>query len=113
MATDKIIFLIGAAVCLTASLATMVMVLRETSLPLKPLWVILSLVGVGGAAMVWDMPDRRFWFLGIALPTVSFSTVEGGWQPELVRLLFPVGALISALRVGWHRRHEVNRSIVT
>ena len=97
-------FLAAAFACLLVSLTAMVLALREPGLALKPLWMVLAFVGVGGAVTVWSTPEEVYWFFGIALPTVSFSTGDGSWKPVLIRSLFPVGALLVLGRLYWHRR---------
>ncbi len=98
-------FLAVATLCLLMSLAACVAVLCEPGLRFKPVWVPFCFVGMGGGALVWEAPDQIYWFFGIAWPTVSFSMVEGGWRPELIRFLFPIGAAAAVLRLYWHRRH--------
>ena len=99
-------FLAAAIASLLISLALCAVVLREPELRFKPIWGTLCFVGLGGGALVWEAPEQVYWFFGIAFPTVSFSTVAGSWQPELVRFLFPAGASLVALRVFWHRRSQ-------
>ena len=110
MTSEQIIFLAAAVACLATSLMTVIVVLRQSGLSFKPLWAVLSLVGVGGAAMVWSMPSQIIWFFGVAVPTASFVAAEASWAPELVRFLFPAGALISLSRVYWHRRSLTKRA---
>jgi hypothetical protein len=113
MPSALIAFLAAAAVSLFVSLAAMVLALREPGLSLKPVWALLSLVGIGGGAMVWSMPDQIYWFFGIALPTASFVAEQGSWQPTLVRFLFPVGSVLVLLRLYWHRRSRSTGAIRT
>ena len=80
--------------------------LREPGLGLKPLWALLALTGLGGAALVPAVPGALYWFLGMALPTASFSAVAGSWQPEVLRVLFPFGALAVLVRIAVHRRRQ-------
>ena len=72
-------FLVAAAASLLVSVGVAIAALREPGLALKPLWVILAFVGVGGAALVSHAPDHLYWFLGVAAPTVSFSAAAGSW----------------------------------
>lgn len=104
MPATTIAFLAAAIASVLTSLAACVIVLREPGLRFKPIWVPFCFVGMGGGALVWAAPEQVYWFFGIALPTASFSTVADSWQPELVRFLFPAGALLAAARVHWHRR---------
>lgn len=103
MPATQVAFLAGAAASLLFSLSAMALALREPGLRWKPFWAILALVGVGGGALVLARPDEVYWFFGIALPTASFTTAGGGWQPQTVQLLFPVGAILALLRVARHR----------
>lgn len=103
MPTVEIAFLAAMACSLLVSLAAMVLALREPGLPHKPLWALLALVGVGGGALVLARPDRVYWFLGIALPTASFTGRGAGWQPQVLQVLFPAGALLVFLRLYRHR----------
>jgi hypothetical protein len=78
--------------------------LREPGLRFRLLWAVIALVGVGGGAAAWQDPAEIYWFFGIALPTVSYSAVPGSWEPQTLRVLFPLGALAVLLRVALHRR---------
>ncbi|WP_435201201.1 hypothetical protein [Qipengyuania sp. 902] len=85
------------------SVAALVAALREPELPWKPFWALLALVGVGGGAMVSSQPDQVYWYFGIALPTASFTAADGSWQPQVIRLMFPLGAVMVAMRVIIYR----------
>lgn len=105
MSTDMVGFLAAAGASLAASMAALFCAMREPGLSLRPLWAALALVGTGGGAMVWQAPGEIFWFFGVAVPTVSYSAAPGGWDPQVVRVLFPAGALIVAARIALRRRH--------
>ncbi|MBO6526208.1 hypothetical protein [Erythrobacter sp.] len=96
-------FLAAAAASLMVSLAACITVLREPGLRFKFVWAPFCFVGMGGGALVLAVPDQIYWFFGIALPTASFSTVDGSLRPELVRFLFPAGAFLAGARVYRHR----------
>lgn len=99
-------FLVAAAASLVVSVAVAIAALREPGLTLKPLWAILAFVGVGGAALVPHAPDQMYWFLGVAAPTVSFSAAAGSWEPEVMRALFPLGAIGVIGRIHLHRNRR-------
>ena len=111
MPAGQIAFVAAMAASLSASLAALVLALREPDLRWKPFWAILALVGVGGGALVLARPDEVYWFVGIALPTASFSGFDAGWQPRVLKVLFPLGALLVFLRLQRHRARgkEVGR----
>ncbi len=112
MPPPLIAFLATAFTCLLASVAAFVLAVREPGLKLKPIWALLSLVGMGGGVMIWAVPTQIHWFFGIALPTASFVGGEGGWPPTLVRFLFPVGALVVFARLYWHR-HGGRKGVIS
>ena len=91
------------AASLLTSVAALVAALREPGLPWKPFWALLALVGVGGGAMVLSQPDQVFWYFGVALPTASFTAADGSWQPQMIRLMFPLGAVMVAMRLIIYR----------
>ena len=91
------------AASLIASLAVAAAALRERGLPWKPFWGLLALVGVGGGAMVLSQPDQVYWYFGIALPIASFAAADGSWQPQMIRLMFPLGAVTVAVRLIIYR----------
>ena len=99
MPASQLLFVAAALASLLLSIGTAAAALRAPRLRFRPLWALLALVGVGGAAMVVARPDRLYWFLGVALPTASFAAADGGWRPELVRALFPAGALVVLARL--------------
>ena len=88
---------------LLTSVAALVAALREPGLPWKPFWALLALVGVGGGAMVLSQPDQIYWYFGIALPTASFAAADESWQPQVIRLMFPLGAVMAAVRLIIYR----------
>ena len=99
-------FLVAGAASLLVSVGVAIAALREPGLALKPLWAILAFVGVGGAALVPHAPDQLYWFLGVAVPTVSFSAAAGSWEPEVMRALFPLGAIGVIGRIYLHRNRR-------
>ncbi len=62
--------------------------------------------------MVWAAPDQLYWFFGLAIPTASYVSVDGSWQPATVSCLFPLGALIAMIRLYFHR-HQPRPAQVT
>jgi hypothetical protein len=107
MGSSQLVMLALCAASLAVSIATFVMAAREPDLRWKPAWALLALVGTGGAAMVWSAPGSVYWFFGVAVPTASYASVDGGWQPAMVRCLFPTGALIVLLRLYLHRARRL------
>jgi hypothetical protein len=103
MERSQLVMLAFCAASLALSLAACGLAVRERGLRWKPAWALLALVGTGGAAMVWSAPGSVYWFFGVAVPTASYASVEGGWQPAMVRCLFPLGAVIVLLRIYVHR----------
>ncbi|MBL4718425.1 hypothetical protein [Qipengyuania citrea] len=99
-------FLVAAGASLVLGVGGAFAALREPGLALKPLWAVLAFVGVGGAALVPHAPEQLYWFLGAAIPTVSFSAAAGSWEPEVVRALFPLGALVAWGRIYLHRNRQ-------
>ena len=99
----QLLFFAAAAASLLLSMGAAIAVLREPGLRFRPFWAIVALVGVGGGAMVVAQPGQVYWFFGIALPTVSFAAADDSWNPELVRALFPAGALVVLVCLR-HRR---------
>lgn len=98
------LFYAAMAASLLLSCVALFAALREPGLRFRLLWAVLALVGVGGGAAAWQDPTEIYWFFGIALPTVSYSAVPGSWEPQTLRVLFPLGALAVLLRVALHRR---------
>lgn len=88
---------------LAASLLLSLVALCEPGLRFRLLWAVITLVGVGGGAAAWQDPAEIYWFFGVALPTVSYSAVPGSWEPQTLRVLFPLGALAVLLRVRLSR----------
>jgi len=109
MPVTTIAFLAAAIASVLTSLAACVIVLREPGLRFKPIWIPFCFVGMGGGALVWAAPEQVYWFFGIALPTVSYSAVPGGWEPQYLRVFFPLGALVVLLRV-WRWRGKRAKS---
>ncbi|UYH55970.1 hypothetical protein N6L26_05290 [Qipengyuania sp. SS22] len=99
-------FLVAAAASLVVSVGLAIAVLREPGLTLKPLWAVLAFVGVGGAAWVPQAPEQLYWFLGVAVPTVSFRAAAGSWEPDVMRALFPLGAFVGLGRIYLHRNRR-------
>ena len=93
MTVSLTLYLAAMAASLMVSGGAAIAALREPALGLKPLWALLALTGLGGAALVPAVPGALYWFLGMALPTASFSAAAGSWQPEVLRVLFPFGAV--------------------
>lgn len=106
MPVSLTLFLAAMAASLMVSGSAAIAALREPALGLKPLWALLALTGLGGAALVPAVPGAFYWFLGMALPTASFSAAAGSWQPEVLRVLFPFGALAVLVRIAVHRRRQ-------
>ena len=106
MPVSLTLFLAAMAASLMVSGAAAIAALREPALGLKPLWALLALTGLGGAALVPAVPGALYWFLGMALPTASFSAAAGSWQPEVLRVLFHFGALAVLVRIAVHRRRQ-------
>lgn len=98
------LFYAAMAASLLLSCVALFAALREPGLRFRLLWAVIALVGVGGGAAAWQDPAEIYWFFGIALPTVSYSAVPGSWEPQTLRVLFPLGALAVLLRVALHRR---------
>jgi hypothetical protein len=60
--------------------------------------------------MVLSRPDQVYWYFGVALPTASFTVAEGSWQLQMIRLMFPLGAVMVAVRLIIYRsRRQVAR----
>ncbi|MEC7623366.1 MAG: hypothetical protein VYA25_04195 [Pseudomonadota bacterium] len=106
MISTAILFYAAMAASLLLSLVGLFAALREPGLRFRLPWAVLALVGVGvgGGAAAWQEPAEIYGFFGIALPTVSYSAVPGSWEPQFLRVLFPLGALAVLLRVRLHRR---------
>ena len=104
MISTAILFYAAMAGSLLLSLVGLFAALREPGLRFRLLWAVLALVGVGGGAAAWQDPAEIYWFFGIALPTVSYGAVPGSWEPQALRVLFPLGAFAVLLRVALHRR---------
>ena len=102
--STAILFYAALAASLLLSLVGLFAALCEPGLRFRLPWAVLALVGVGGGAAAWQDPAEIYWFFGIALPTVSYSAVPGSWEPQFLRVLFPLGALAVLLRVRLHRR---------
>ena len=103
MSGAQIAFFAALAASLLSSLAALTAALREPGLPWKPFWALLALVGVGGGAMVLSRPDQVYWYFGIAFPTASFTASDESWQPQMIRLMFPLGAVMVAVRLIIYR----------
>jgi len=99
-------FVVAAGASLVLSVGVALAALREPGLTLKPLWAVIAFVGLGGAALVPHAPDQLYWFLGVAVPTVSFSAAAGSWDPEVMRALFPLGAFVVWGRIYLHRNRQ-------
>ena len=97
------LFYAAMAASLLLSCVALFAALREPGLRFRLLWAVIALVGVGGGAAAWQDPAAIYWFFGIALPTVSYSAVPGSWEPQTLRVLFPLGALAVLLRVRLSR----------
>lgn len=104
MTSTAVLFYAAMGASLLLRCVALFAALREPGLRFRLLWAVLALVGVGGGAAAWQDPAEIYWFFGIALPTVSFSAVPGSWEPQFLRVLFPLGALAVLLRVALHRR---------
>ena len=104
MISTAFLFYTAMAASVLLSCVALFAALREPGLRFRLLWAVLALVGVGGGAAAWQDPAEIYWFFGIALPTVSYSAVPGSWEPQTLRVLFPLGALAVLLRVALHRR---------
>lgn len=98
MQVNQLLFIAAATASLGLSLWAFISVLRTPGLPKKFLWAVISLMGVGGIALVWPASDHVFPFLGIAAPVFSFDSGDD-WIPEVVRVLFPLGAFAAFWRV--------------
>ena len=104
MISTAFLFYAAMAASVLLSCVALFAALREPGLRFRLLWAVIALVGVGGGAAAWQDPAEIYWFFGIALPTVSYSAVPGSWEPQTLRVLFPLGALAVLLRVALHRR---------
>ena len=104
MISTAFLFYTAMAASVLLSCVALFAALREPGLRFRLLWAVIALVGVGGGAAAWQDPAEIYWFFGIALPTVSYSAVPGSWEPQSLRVLFPLGALAVLLRVALHRR---------
>lgn len=104
MISTAFLFYTAMAASVLLSCVALFAALREPGLRFRLLWAVIALVGVGGGAAAWQDPAEIYWFFGIALPTVSYSAVPGSWEPQTLRVLFPLGALAVLLRVALHRR---------
>ncbi|MEE3155838.1 MAG: hypothetical protein VX309_09965, partial [Pseudomonadota bacterium] len=102
--STAILFYAAMAGSLLLSCVALFAALREPGWRFRLPWAVLALVGVGGGAAAWQDPAEIYWFFGVALPTVSYSAVPGSWEPQTLRVLFPLGAFAVLLRVALHRR---------
>ena len=103
MISTAFLFYTAMAASVLLSCVALFAALREPGLRFRLLWAVIALVGVGGGAAAWQDPAEIYWFFGIALPTVSYSAVPGSWEPQTLRVLFPLGALAVLLRVRLSR----------
>ena len=103
MTSIAFLFYAAMAASLLLSCVALFAALREPGLRFRLLWAVITLVGVGGGAAAWQDPAEIYWFFGVALPTVSYSAVPGSWEPQTLRVLFPLGALAVLLRVRLSR----------
>ena len=104
MISTAFLFYTAMAASVLLSCVALFAALREPGLRFRLLWAVIALVGVGGGAAAWQDPAEIYWFFGIALPTVSYGAVPGSWEPQALRVLFPLGAFAVLLRVALHRR---------
>ena len=109
MISTAFLFYTAMAASVLLSCVALFAALREPGLRFRLPWAVIALVGVGGGAAAWQDPAEIYWFFGIALPTVSYSAVPGSWEPQTLRVLFPLGALAVLLRVRLHRRISLAR----
>lgn len=111
MTVSLTLYLVAMATSLLVSLVALFAALREPGLRFRLLWAVTALVGVGGGVVSWQAPHVVYWFLGIALPTISYSAVPGGWEPQYLRIFFPLGALVVLLRVSRWRGKQAKSKL--
>ena len=112
MPVSLTLFLAAMAASLMVSLVGLFAALREPGLRFRLLWAVTALVGVGGGVVSWQAPHVVYWFFGIALPTISYSAVPGGWEPQYLRVFFPLSALVVLLRISRCRGKRAKSKLV-